>query len=146
MTRRGPSRGSATVELVVGVPVLVLMFWFLIYCGRQSDTRLRIEDAAHQAARAATSDRTAAAAAADARATAAAALSDAGVSCRSFDVTTSGPLTPGSTVTVTVTCTVGLKDLALLQVPGASTLTARFSAPVDLHRSVATRTAGGTTP
>lgn len=146
MSRRGSSRGSATVELVLGVPVLVLMLWFLVYCGRVSDTRLRIEDVAHQAARAATSARTATDAAADARATAAAALSDAGVSCRSFDVTTRGALTPGSTVTVTVTCTVGLKDLALLQLPAASTLTARFSAPVDVHRSAATRLAGGTTP
>lgn len=131
------SAGSATVELVLGVPVLVLMFWFLVYGGRVSDTRLRVEDAAHQAARVATLDRTASAAAADARATATAALSDAGITCRSVAVTTSGNLAPGTTVTVTVTCTVGLEDLALLQLPGTTTLSAHFSAPVDTYRSEA---------
>ncbi|MFI0724345.1 TadE/TadG family type IV pilus assembly protein [Streptomyces sp. NPDC021224] len=135
------SSGSATVELVLGVPVLVLMFWLLIYCGRASDTRLRIEDAAHQGARAATSDRTASAAAADARATATAALSDAGITCRSVTVTTRGSLAPGSAVTVTVTCTVGLEDLVLLHLPGTTTVTAHFTAPVDTYRST-----GGTAP
>lgn len=133
---REASTGSATVELVLGVPILILMFWFLVYAGRASDARLRIEDAAHQAARAATLDRTASAAAADARATATEALSNAGVTCRSVSVITRGSLAPGSHVTVTVTCTVGLEDLALLQLPGATTLSAHFSAPVDTYRSV----------
>ncbi|WP_031520615.1 TadE/TadG family type IV pilus assembly protein [Streptomyces sp. NRRL F-5123] len=128
-------RGSATVELVLGVPVLVLMFWLLIYCGRASDTRLRIEDAAHQGARAASSDPTASVAAADARATATAALSDAGVACRSVTVTTRGSLAPGSAVTVTVACTVGLEDLVLLHLPGTTTMTAHFTALVDVYRS-----------
>jgi Flp pilus assembly protein TadG len=129
-------RGSATVELVVCVPVLALMFWFLIYCGRASDTRLRIEDAAHQAARAATLDYTPAAAASDARTTATTALSDAGITCRSLAVNTRGSLAPGTTVTVTVSCTVGLDDLALLHLPAATTLSAHFTAPVDTYRSV----------
>lgn len=134
--------GSATVELVLGVSVLMLMFWFLVYCGRESDTRLRVEDAAHQAARAASLDRTASGAVADARTTAAAALSDAGVTCQSFAVTTSGSLAPGTTVAVTVTCTVGLQDLALLHVPGSTTLSARFAAPVDVYRSTTTTVRG----
>jgi Flp pilus assembly protein TadG len=135
MPRVRAQRGSATVELVLAVPVLLLMLWFLVYCGRQADTRLRIQDAAHQAARAATLDRTAPTGAADARSTAATVLSDAGVTCRSLTVTTTGTLAPGSTVTVAVTCAVDLHDLALLQVPGSTRLTARFAAPVDLYRS-----------
>ncbi|UIX34301.1 TadE family protein [Streptomyces sp. GQFP] len=138
------ARGSVTVELVLTIPVLLLMLWFLVYCGRLSDTRLQIEDAAHQAARAATLDRTRSAAAADARSTAASALSDAGVTCQSLSVTTRGTLQAGSTATVTVSCTVGLHDLALLQVPGTTTLTAEFASPVDVYRSTTTTAGGGT--
>jgi len=131
---RSASRGSATVELVLAAPILILLLWFLVYCGRMSDSRLRIEDAAHQAARAASLDRDPAAARTDARSTAANALAAGGITCRSFAVATSGTLEPGSTVTASVTCTVGLSDLALLHVPGSQTLTARFSAPVDTYR------------
>ncbi|MFJ6901525.1 TadE/TadG family type IV pilus assembly protein [Streptomyces hokutonensis] len=133
-----------TVELVLTIPILILMLWFLVYGGRVSDTRLQIEDAAHQAARAATLDRSTGTAAADARSTAATALSDAGVTCRRLTVSTSGSLQAGSTVTVAVSCTVGLSDLALLQVPGSTTLTAQFASPVDVHRS--STVAGGDTP
>ncbi|MBK3564473.1 pilus assembly protein TadE [Streptomyces sp. MBT62] len=126
-------------------PVLILMFWFLVYCGRLSDTRLQIEDAAHQAARAATLDRSPPVAAADARATAASALSDAGITCQGLSVTTDGTLQAGSTVKVAISCTVGLHDLALLQVPGTTTLTAEFASPVDVYRSNTT-IAGGDVP
>lgn len=142
---RHDARGSVTVELVLTIPILILMLWFLVYCGRLSDTRLQIEDAAHQAARAATLNRSPSAAAADARSTAAGALSDAGVTCQTLSVTTRGTLQAGSTVTVAVSCTVGLHDLALLQVPGTTTLTAEFASPVDVYRSTTT-TAGGDTP
>jgi Flp pilus assembly protein TadG len=133
--QRHDARGSVTVELVLTLPLLLLMLWFLVYCGRLSDTRLQIEDAAHQAARAATLDRSPSAAAADARSTAATALSDAGVTCQALSVTTRGSLQAGSTVTVAVSCTVGLHDLALLQVPGTTNLTAEFASPVDVYRS-----------
>jgi len=136
MTPASHERGSATVELVLLAPVLLLLLWFLVYCGRLSDTRLQIEDAAHQAARAATLHPTAPAAAEAARTTAATALDEAGITCRDLTVTTHGTLANGTTVTVDVTCTVDLHDLALLQVPGTLALTARAAAPVDLYRSV----------
>src|SRR5207302_1678275 len=103
-------------------PVLILLLLFVVFCGRVADTRMRINDAAHQAARAASLARSTSAAQADGRSTAALALSGAGVTCRSLSVTvdTAG-LRPGSTVTATVTCTVGLSDLALLGVPGTTT-------------------------
>lgn len=142
---RSDARGSVTVELVTITPVLILMLWFLVYCGRLSDARLQIEDAAHQAARAATLDRSRPAALADARATAASALSDAGITCQFLSVTTHGTFRAGSTVRVAVSCTVGLHDLALLQVPGSTTLTAEFASPVDVYRSNTT-IAGGDAP
>ncbi|MGI3224524.1 hypothetical protein ACRJ4B_11820 [Streptomyces sp. GTA36] len=64
------------------------------------------------------------------------------MTCRPVTVTVSGTLQPGSTVSVAVSCTVDLHDLALLRVPGTTTLTARYASPVDLHRSI-TNTAGG---
>ncbi|MFD8716901.1 TadE family protein [Streptomyces sp. NPDC059629] len=141
---RYDARGSATLELVLTIPILILMLWFLVYCGRLSDTRLTIEDAAHQAARAATLDRNGQAAAVDARSTAASALSQAGVTCQSLSVATSGTLHAGSTVTVSVSCTVGLHDLALLHVPGTTTLTAESVSPVDVYRSTDTIEGGDT--
>lgn len=143
--QRQDARGSVTVELVLTLPILILMLWFLVYCGRLSDTRLQIEDAAHQAARAASLDRSRSAAAADTRSTAATALSDAGVTCQTVSVAVRGSLQAGSTVRVAVSCTVGLRDLALLQVPGSTTLTAEFASPVDVYRSTTT-SAGGDTP
>ncbi|MEU6573606.1 TadE family protein [Streptomyces sp. NPDC046805] len=142
---RHDARGSVTVELVLTIPILLLMLWFLVYCGRLSDTRLQIEDAAHQAARAATLERSRPAAVADARSTAVDALSEAGVTCQTLSATVRGTLQAGSTVRVAVSCTVGLHDLALLQVPGTTTLTAEFASPVDVYRST-TPTAGGDTP
>ncbi|MBC2901895.1 TadE/TadG family type IV pilus assembly protein [Streptomyces cupreus] len=132
---RHDARGSVTVELVMTIPILILMLWFLVYSGRLSDARLQIEDATHQAARAATLERSRSAAAADARSTAASVLGNAGVTCRTLSVTVRGTLQAGSTVRVAVSCTVGLHDLALLQVPGTTTLTAQFASPVDVYRS-----------
>ncbi|MEV4033704.1 TadE/TadG family type IV pilus assembly protein [Streptomyces umbrinus] len=140
-TRPLREAGSATLELVLSIPVLIFMLAFLSYSGRMSGARLQIEDAAHQAARAATVSRSTSSAAANARSTAEAALSEAGVTCRPVTVATRGTLQPGSTMSVTVSCTVYLHDLALLRVPGTTTLTARFASPVDLHRSI-TNTVG----
>ncbi|MFF1676114.1 TadE/TadG family type IV pilus assembly protein [Streptomyces sp. NPDC058256] len=148
MTRRWLDAGSATVELVLLIPVLILMLWFLVYCGRMTDSRLRIEDAAHQAARAASSERTASAATAQARTTAFEALSDAGVTCQSLTVETSGSMQPGGTVKATITCHVDLSDLGLLQVPGTADLSADFSSPIDTYRgnAIVSTSGGGATP
>ncbi|WP_030669925.1 TadE/TadG family type IV pilus assembly protein [Streptomyces sp. NRRL B-1347] len=133
--------GSATVELVLTIPVLVLMLWFLVFCGRMTDSRLRIEDTAHQAARAASLERTASAATSRARTTAASSLSEAGIICRSLAVTTSGSVQPGASLTAKVTCRVDVHDLALLHVRGTQTLQADFTAPVDTYRGIAGTTA-----
>ncbi|MEU6260187.1 TadE/TadG family type IV pilus assembly protein [Streptomyces sp. NPDC047043] len=130
------------MELVLTIPILVLMLWFLVYCGRSSDTRLQIEDAAHQAARAATLNRSLPAALADARSTAASALSGAGVACQRLTVSVHGTLRAGSTVRVEISCTVKLHDLALLQAPGTTALTAEFASPVDVYRSTTTNAVG----
>lgn len=135
---RRDERGSATAEMALLTPLLIIMLLFIVVCGRLADGKLRLEDAAHQAARAASLARTVTAAHDDAQATAQAALADAGITCQSLAVAvdTAG-LRPGSTVTVDLKCTVGLSDLALLGVPGNTTLSASFASPVDTYRSLA---------
>jgi Flp pilus assembly protein TadG len=122
--------------LVVLAPVVVLLLLFVVYCGRVAGARLRLDDAAHQAARAASLARSPAQAGAEARAAAEVALASAGLACRSLDVDADvGGLRPGSTATVTISCAVGLGDLALLGVPGTATLHASSGSPVDVHRA-----------
>ncbi|MBL7487775.1 pilus assembly protein [Frankia sp. AgB1.9] len=126
-------RGSATAELVLIMPVLVLMLMFLVLCYRISDAKLRLADAAHQAARAASIARTPTQAVTDAQATAQSALADAGVTCEHLTVDTDpAGLTPGGLVHVTITCTTRLDDLAVLAVPGSAALHASATSPVDL--------------
>ncbi|MGP3769756.1 TadE family protein [Streptomyces sp. SDT5-1] len=134
LRRTREETGSATVELVLTVPVLILALWFLVLCGRTTDARLRIEDAAHQAARAASSERTAAAAAAHARKTSDEALQDEGVTCRELAVRVTGSVRPGGAARASVTCRVDLSDLGLLRVPGGVDLSADFTSPVDVYR------------
>ncbi|WP_103355631.1 TadE/TadG family type IV pilus assembly protein [Amycolatopsis sp. CA-128772] len=134
---RRDDRGSAAAELTLLTPVLILLLLFVVFCGRLADTKLRVNDVAHQAARAATLARSPSQATANAQATASAALRSAGIACQSLSVSaeTQG-LKPGATVTVTVTCSVGLGDLTSLGVPGSRTFESTFSSPVDVWRGV----------
>jgi Flp pilus assembly protein TadG len=139
-SRRGPwwreDRGSASSEIVLFTPLLVMLLVFVaVVVHRGADARLRINDVAHQAARAASLERTGTRAAEQARSTATAALASAGVTCRSVtvDITTAG-LRPGGTVTVTVGCDVDLGD-ALVLGAGRKCLSATAIEPVDTWRS-----------
>ncbi|WP_239312241.1 TadE/TadG family type IV pilus assembly protein [Frankia sp. Cj3] len=128
----GPDRGSATAELVLILPVLLLMLAFLVLCYRVSDARLWIADVAHQAARAASLAGTPTQAVTDARTTAQNALAGAGVTCQDLTVDTDpAGLAQGALVRVTVTCTARLDDLAMLGTPGSATLRASSTSPVD---------------
>ncbi|SEP53402.1 TadE/TadG family type IV pilus assembly protein [Amycolatopsis saalfeldensis] len=143
---RRDERGSAAAELTLLTPLLILLLLFVVLCGRLADTKLRINDVAHQAARAATLARTPSQATANAQTTASAALASAGITCQSLTVSTDTQgLKPGSTVTVTVSCSVGLGDLTMLGVPGSRTFESSFSSPVDVWRGTSTLAqAGGT--
>ncbi|USX56428.1 TadE/TadG family type IV pilus assembly protein [Lentzea sp. HUAS12] len=129
-------RGSATSEVVLLTPLLIMLLVFVaVSVHRGVDARLRLNDAAHQAARAASLERTLAGASTRAHATAAATLTAAGVVCRSMsaDIATEG-LRPGSSVTATVSCEVDLGD-ALLPGIGTTRLSATAIETVDVYRS-----------
>jgi Flp pilus assembly protein TadG len=128
-------RGSAATELTLLVPALIALMLFVVFCGRAADARLRVNDAAHQAVRAATLARSAPQASHDASTTAQTALSDAGVTCLDATVDTQlAGFQPGSTITVVLTCRIGLTDLALLRLPGSITIAASSSAVIDTWR------------
>src|SRR5437868_1153937 len=75
--------GSVAAEVTLVAPFLVMLLVFVaVVIHRGVDARLRMEDAAHQAARAASIERTPASATAAAQSTAASALSSAGVTCQ----------------------------------------------------------------
>ncbi|WP_206792106.1 TadE/TadG family type IV pilus assembly protein [Amycolatopsis sp. MtRt-6] len=129
-------RGSATVEAVLIAPVLVMLLVFVaVVVHRGVDARLRLDDVAHQAVRAASLQRTPAAAAAAAQATASSALAHAGLVCRLAEVSTTASASPGSTAEVSVRCTVDFGQALVLGVPGSRTLTAEASEVVDTYRS-----------
>ncbi|MEU8632717.1 TadE/TadG family type IV pilus assembly protein [Amycolatopsis sp. NPDC048633] len=129
-------RGSVTAEAVLIAPVLVMLLVFVaVVVHRGVDARLRLDDAAHQAARAASLQRTPAAAGTAAEATATSALSHAGLVCRDASVTTSTSASPGSAVVVSVRCTVGFGQALILGVPGSRTLSATASEVIDTYRS-----------
>lgn len=134
-------------EVTIAVPFLVMLLVFVaVVIHRGVDARLRIEDAAHQAARAASIERTSAAAAAAAQSTGTSALSSAGVTCVSLTVdTATGGMRPGGTVSVTVSCAVDFGDALSLGVPGEKRLSATAVEPVDTWRSISGTASGGGT-
>lgn len=129
-------RGSVTAEAVLLAPLLVLLLVFVaVVVHRGVDARLRLDDAAHQAARAASLQRTTPAAETAARETASTALADAGVVCRDIATTLTGALAPGRAVSVSVRCTVDFGQALLLGVPAATTLESTATEVVDVYRS-----------
>ncbi|MEU0514928.1 TadE/TadG family type IV pilus assembly protein [Amycolatopsis thermoflava] len=143
-TRRGAGRrwwngerGSVTAEAVLIAPLLIMLIVFIaVMVHRGVDARLRLDDVAHQAARAASMQRSTPAAADSARATAASALAQAGVVCRSVTTSLRGAVMPGGTISVSVRCSVDFGQAVLLGVPGTTTLESTASEVVDTYRSV----------
>lgn len=131
-------KGSASVELVLLTPVLLVLLLLVVALGRLADARAQVDGAARDAARAGSIARGPDSARAGAEAAAAARLSEAGVTCRHLDVQVDvGSLRPGEAVTAAVTCDVDFGDLTLLRVPGSKAVSASFSEVVDVYRGVA---------
>lgn len=135
LCRRG-DRGSASVELVLLVPVLVVALALMVIAGRQISAALITQDAAATAARAASLQRGSADARTHAHQTAARELTDRGMACAPFTaVVDTSAFEPGGTVRVRVACTVTVLDLGGFG--GQRTLTATALSPVDPYRGQA---------
>jgi Flp pilus assembly protein TadG len=132
-------RGSATLELVLATPLLIMLLLLAVAFGRLATARANIDGAARAAARAASISRDPASAARAAHQATSATLGERRIICRQLTVTVeTHQFAAGGRVAVDVTCTVDLADLTLLRLPGARTLHTRFVEPLDVFR--------GTTP
>lgn len=143
MTATRPSkpadRGSASLELVVIAPGLLLVIVVLVFAGRLEIAKQAAHAAAADAARAASIARTQSAASSDARSAASRTLTQQGLRCisTSVSVDTSGfgaPVGTAATVSATVACTVNLSDLSAPGIPGTKVVTATVASPLDTYR------------
>ena len=137
-SRLHSERGSLALELVVLTPVLVLTLWLLgVVSLRAMVAHAQVDEAAREAARAASIARSPASAKQVATVAAASSLRQARRTCQAVQVITDlGRFRPGGMVQVTVTCTIRLRDLGLLLAPGSRTTEASYSAPIDVHRGL----------
>ena len=119
-----------SVEMIVLVPVLLLIVMIAVAGGRLVAQGM-VEAASRDAARAASIERSAGEADAAARRSLAAADTANARCSGGVDV---GGFGRGGTVTATVSCRVELSDLGLVFLPGATTVTASSTAPVDTWR------------
>jgi Flp pilus assembly protein TadG len=128
-------RGSASIELVLLTPVLLVLLLLVVAGGRLAGARGAVDAAARDAARAGTIARSPGDARRDALAAAAARLDEGSVGCRDLTVDVdASDFRAGGSVAVTVTCSVDLGDLTLLRVPGARDITSHAVEPVDAFR------------
>jgi len=140
--RQRRDRGSATLELAILTPALILLIGFIVVAGRVAIANNTITSVAGNAAREASLARDAGTAAATAAATAKSALTAQAIHCdgggqvavdaSGFAAASQG--TPGQSVVVTVTCVVSFTDLAIPGLPGSRTLSERAVSPIDPNR------------
>lgn len=140
MTRNPDAeRGSMSLELAILVPAVLLVLGLVVLGGRVQVAAGAVEHAAAAAARQASLARTPETARAAATLVAADTLGQQGITCApgSTTVDTSGfavPVGQGAQVTVHVTCTLEMSDLAIPGLPGARTLTAASTSVLDTYR------------
>lgn len=133
-------RGSASVELVIVVPVLVIMLGLMVAGGRLWFARTTVVEASQSAARAASLERSAGAASQAGSAAARRVLSTDGLDCQGLDVgvDTSAfgvPVGTPATVRATVACTVPFADLSVPGMPGSITVRTQGAAALDTYRA-----------
>jgi Flp pilus assembly protein TadG len=148
--RRRRERGSAPVELVIITPVLILFLLLYLGFGRITRAEQLVNDAAAQAARAATLNYLSPGqAAAAAQQAATQALSASGLACAGDQVSVdTGNDHPGGSITVHLACHANLSQAVAAGLPGSVTLTASSTSPIDVYVPGAlgfTNPEGGTT-
>jgi Flp pilus assembly protein TadG len=137
---RCDERGSASIELVILVPALVLVLGLLVAGGRLWFARGTVVEAAESAARAASLARSTGEARAAGHQAATRTLATDGLSCGadSVSVNTAAfgvPVGTPATVTASVTCQVSFADLALPGMPGSITVRSEGAAALDTYRA-----------
>ena len=133
-------RGSATLELAILAPAVLVLIGLAIVGGRVVLADAAVEQAAAAAAREASLARDPQTAHARAVGAAQRSLGSQGIDCvhEDIDVNTAGfaiPVGRPASVSASVACTVSLSDLAVPGAPGQRTLTATVTSPLDRYRS-----------
>src|SRR5690606_3344168 len=106
------ARGSASLELVLVTPVVLLLLLVVVCAGRLAEARADVDWTAGVAARAVSIARDLSSVKDAGTSAAPATLESGGISCRSLDVSVDvSRFTAGGTVATTVSCTVDLADL-----------------------------------
>lgn len=130
--------GSATVELAILAPALLLALSVVIMGGRIMIASNAAESVGGSSARAASLARTPGEASAAAQRVASADLARQGLKCAgggpSVSTDTSNWSGRPASVTVQVTCEVALSDIGMPGLPGSRTITATATSPVDVWR------------
>lgn len=129
-------RGSLSLELALLVPVLLAVLGFMVGAATLGGVRSDLDDAAWEAARAASLARSGTDADAAARQAVDRRLAGERWSCGSqlVNVDTSS-FEPGGTVAVELTCDVRLADTGLF-LPGATHVRSRAAEPLERYRAV----------
>lgn len=131
------AEGSASLELVLLTPAIVLLLLLVVMGGRYAQARADVDAAARDAARAGSIARGTDSAVTGGEAAARARLQEGGVTCRTLTVVLdTADFRAGGSVTASVSCIVDLGDLTGLKLPASRTFTASFTEPVDVYRGV----------
>ena len=138
--RQRCERGSVSLELAALAPVLLLLVLVTVAAMRITLAGAQVDGAARDAARAASLARTPGSAAAVAQQSAARTLAGQQLTCSQLTVTVDPaafavPVGTTGTVAVHLTCRVALGDVAVAGVPGSTTMTAGYAAPLDPYRA-----------
>ncbi|WP_030442485.1 TadE/TadG family type IV pilus assembly protein [Actinoplanes subtropicus] len=134
--RLSGDRGSVIVEVGLGyAPIMVLAIVAVIAVVRIVSAQMDVNSAAAAAARQASLAYTPGAATAGAQDAATATLAGRTLTCRPRTMNVNaGSMAPGGQVTVTIDCTVALRDLFGVGLPGALTVTSQSTQPLDIYR------------
>ncbi|MEZ0492847.1 TadE/TadG family type IV pilus assembly protein [Kineococcus sp. TBRC 1896] len=133
--RRTREDGSIALEFTLLAPALLLLLAFLLACARYTSAGATLDAGVRDAARTATTSRSAAEAQQRAAAVVHAALAP-GACADSLVVDPLPEFVAGRAVTVTARCTVPVGDLGLPGVPGHLSVTSAFSSPLDPNREL----------
>lgn len=143
-------RGSATLELAILTPVMILLIGFAVVAGRVAIGNASVTTIAGNAARQASLARDARTASITATSAARADLAAQGLKCSGGGTVTADVTgfaaasrgTPGQLVTVRVDCLVTFADLAIPGLPGSRSLSDQSVSPIDPNRSRSLNGAG----
>ncbi len=132
-----PEVGSATAEIVILTPLLILLALLFAIGGRLANALQEVGDAARTSVESAVIASTASNAQAQAVAASDYELSNDGLKCSPYSVAVdAADFAPGGLVSVQIRCGVGLLTFGIPGIPGAVTLSGHATARIEIYREV----------